>query len=303
MPRGYLNSLSFPAESLSSALELLSDLRKGIAYLLAEKAIIPPVMCSVRASQLPLTPGYETLPTIAKAAPGNFRDTVLFFLKTFDQRSPVHAALDAGDREEATPCIVDDAECDFDPEAGTTLVACALDGGVLLSIGSASRWRVPSVAISMLTASASEVRREHLAGVHDFETANTAAAAIALQRSQHRFSNWDHLTGGAIKSAQLEAWFSECVTRPGLEQLIMRTVAQACDRSWLPDGELVKKLQGNNSILEVRAYFNGSNNVRLLFGRTRSGLVAFGYGGIKSSADWYDHAVPQADTFLSSLEQ
>jgi hypothetical protein len=259
-------------------------------------------MCGVRASQLPLTPEYETLPTIAKSAPGSFRDTVLFFLTAFDQRSPVHAALDAVDQEEATPSIVDDADCDFDPEAGTTLVACALDGGVLLSIGSNSRWQSPSVSIIMLTASASAEREEHLVGVHDTATAKNAVTAIAAQRKQHRFANWDHLTGGAIRSAQMDGWFVECLARPGLEQLIMRTVSQACDRCWLPDGELVKKLHAGTSIMEVRAYFSGSNNVRLLFGRTRAGMIAFGYGGIKTSSDWYDHAVPQADAFLSSLE-
>lgn len=302
MPRGYLNSLSFPAESVDAALVLLSELRKGIAHLLAKKAIAAPIMCGVRASQLPLTPQYETLPTIAKSAPGGFRDTVLFFLTAFDQRSPVHVALEAADQEEARPSIVEDADCDFDPEACTTLVACALDGGVLLSIGSDSRWRSPSVSITMLTASATAEREERLVGVHDAVTAEIAVAAIDAQRTQHRFANWEHLTGGAIRSAQLDDWFAECLTRPGLEQLIMRTIAQACDHGWLPDGELVKKLHAGISILEVRAYFNGSNNVRLLFGRTRAGMIGFGYGGIKTSSDWYDHAVPQADAFLSSLE-
>jgi len=302
MLRGYLNSLSFPAQNVSAALELLNELRKGIAHLLADSSIVLPVMCSVRASQLPLTPEYETLPTIAKSAPGNFRDTILFFLKTLDQRSPVHSALGAEDQEEATPSIVENAECDFDPEASTVLVACALDGGVLLSIGSECRWRDPFVAITMLTATASTERAEKIVAVHDLETADIAAKAIAAQRTQHRFANWDHLTSGAIRSEQLDGWFVECLTRPGLEQLIMRTVAQACDRSWLPDGELVKKLQGSSSILEVRAFFNGSNNVRLLFGRTGEGKIAFGYGGIKTSSDWYDHAVPQADAFLATFK-
>lgn len=301
MPRGYLNSLSFPAESVDAALGLLSELRKGIARLLAEKAIVPPIMCGVRASQLPLTPRYETLPTIAKAVPGTFRDTVLFFLTAFDQRSPVHVALAAADQEEARPSVVEGADCDFDPDAGTALVACALDDGILLSIGSASRWRSPAVPITMLTASASAEREERLVNVHDAATAEVAVAAIDAQRKRLRFENWDHLTGGAIRSAQVNAWFAECVTRPGLEQLIMRTVTQAREGGWLPDGELVKKLHAGTSILEVRAYFSGSNNVRLLFGRTRVGTVAFGYGGIKTSSDWYDHAVAQADAFLSSL--
>jgi len=302
VPRGYLNSLSFPAESVDAALELLSELRKGIAHLLTEKAITAPIMCSVRAAQLPLTPQYETLPTIAKSATGGFRDTVLFFLTAFDQRSPVHVALDTADQNEATPSIVENADCDFDPEAGTTLVACALDGGVLLSIGSEGRWRSSSVLITMLTASASAEREERLVGVHDAATAGIAATAIDAQRRQHRFENWDHLTGGAIRSAQLDDWFAECLTRPGLEQLIMRTLGQARNRGWLPDGELIKKLHAGTAILEVRAYFSGSNNVRLLFGRTRAGTIAFGYGGIKTSSDWYGQAVPQADAFLSSLE-
>lgn len=303
MPRGYLNSLSFPAESVGAALELLSELRKGVAHLLSEKAIVTPIMCGVRASQLPLSPEYQTLPNIAKSAPGGFRDTVLFFLTAFDQRSPVHIALEPTDQEEARPSIVEDADCDFDPEAATTLVACALDRGVLLSIGSEDRWRSSSVSITMLTASASAEREERLLGVHDAATAHIAANGISVERRQHRFANWDHLTGGAIRSAQIDDWFAECLTRPGLEQLIMRTVAQAHDGGWLPDGELIKKLHAGASILEVRAYFSGSNNVRLLFGRTRDGIIAFGHGGLKTSPDWYDHAVPQAEAFLSSFEQ
>jgi hypothetical protein len=298
--RGYLNSLSFPGDSIDGSLELLSDLRAGISRLLAGKMIASPIMCGVRAAQLPLTPQYDTLPTVAKAAPGRFRDTVLFFLTVLDQRSPVHLALNDADQKEARPSVVEDATCDFDPDAATTLVACALDDGVLLSLGSQDRWRVPAVSITMLTASAATECEVQLINVYDDATAGINAERIDAERKRLRFDNWDHLTGGAIRAAQLDAWFEDCRRRPGLEQLIMRTVTNACQAGWRPDGDLMKKLH-NSSILEVRAYFNGSNNVRLLFGQTAGGAIAFGFGGLKTSPDWYDHAVPQAAAFLATL--
>lgn len=298
--RGYLNSLSFPADSIDGSLELLSDLRAGISRLLAGKMIASQIMCGVRAAQLPLTAQYDTLPTVAKAAPGRFRDTVLFFLTALDQRSPVHLALNDADQKEARPSVVDDATCDFDPEAATTLVACALDGGVLLSLGSHDRWRASEVSVTMLTASAEAESEVQLLNVHDDSTAKVFAGRINAERERHRFENWDHLTGGAIRAAQLDAWFEDCRRRPGLEQLIMRTVTNACQAGWRPDGDLVKKLH-DSSILEVRAYFNGSNNVRLLFGQTAGGAIAFGFGGLKTSPDWYDYAMPQAAAFLSTV--
>lgn len=302
MARGYLNSLSFPAGDVDGGLELLSDLRAGMAQLLGDKVIVPPVMCAIRAAQMPITPDYVTLPHVARTAGARFRDTVLFFLTVLDQRSPVHAALSPEDQEEALPSVVDGADCPHDPEASTVLVSCALDDGILLSLGSSERWRAPGVDVVMLTANADAERRVRLCNVHDGPTAVTAVESRRESRAAHRFENWDHLTGDALRAPQLDAWFVECRTRPGLEQVVMRSLSMARDQGWRADGDLVKKLSGGSSTLfEIRAWYGGSNNVRVLFGRVGDGSIAFGFGGTKTSPDWYDHAMPQAERFLSEI--
>lgn len=300
MSRGYLNSLSFPAQDVEVGLELLSELRRGIAHLVEAKVITPQVMCAIRASQLPLSPDYVTLPNAAKTAAARFRDTILFFLQTLDQRSPVHAALNNKNQEEVRPSIVNLAECDFDPEAATVLVACALDDGVLLSLGSSDRWRRHMVEITMLTASAESERTAALCNVHNKPTADATSAARATARAEHRFENWNYLTDEARRSTQLDEWFVECRTRPGLEQLVMRSMAMAHGRGWWADGDLIKKLNASTAtpVFEVRAWFNGSNNVRILFGRDTGGKIAVGFGGIKTAPDWYEHALPQALRFI-----
>lgn len=301
MARGYLNSLSFPAADVESALELLSELRQGIAQLVKSKTISVPVMCAIRAGQLPLSPDYATLPHAAKTHNIRFRDTILFFLATFDQRSPVHIALPPEAQQEARPSLVDEAECDFDPEAATVLVSCALDEGVLLSLGSSERWRTSDVEITMLTATAAAERQVALCNVHDASTAGVAHERRAAAQAEHRVENWEYLTGGARRSPQLDTWLSEIRTRPGLEQVVMRSLALAKAQNWLADGDLVKKLNAATSspIFEVRAWFGGSNNVRVLFGRAKDGPIAIGFGGTKTSPDWYDHAIPQAERFVS----
>lgn len=153
----------------------------------------------------------------------------------------------------------------------------------------------------MLTATAAAERNVTLHNVHDAATADTVHELRAVAEAEHRFENWDHLTGGARRAPQLDDWFVECRTRPGLEQLVMRSLTLAEAQGWLPDGELVKKLNAKTTspVFEVRAWYSGSNNVRVLFGRTKDGSVAVGFGGTKTSPDWYDHAIPQADRFIS----
>jgi hypothetical protein len=151
----------------------------------------------------------------------------------------------------------------------------------------------------MLTATAEAERTVVLTNVCDQATAEAAVAIVSAEREQFRFANWDYLTGGALRAAQLDDWFNECLNRPGLEQLIMRTLWQATAALWRPDGELIKKLNdASQPMFEVRAYYHGSNNVRLLFGRNSSGVIAFGYGGLKTSPDWYEYAMVQASGFI-----
>lgn len=300
MSRGYLNSFSFPAADVESGLSLLSELRQGIATLIGANVISAPVMCAVRAAQLPLSPEYVTLPSAARTHSGRFRDTILFFLTALDQRSPVHLALSTEQQEEVRPSAVDEADCDFDPEAATVLVSCALDGGVLLSMGSSERWRAQSVEITMLTANADLERSVVLSNVCDAASAHAVSEERLAASAEHRFDNWDYLTGSARRSPQMDEWFEECRRRPGLEQVIMRSLALAHEQGWAADGDLVKKLAGSASIsiFEVRAWHGGSNNVRMLFARTTDGVIAIGYGGTKTSPDWYDHAIPQAERFV-----
>lgn len=300
MTRGYLNSLSFPANDVDAAKELLSDLRKGISRLVGAKLMDKRILCNLKSSEVPLTPDYLTLHQVGKAAGAGFRDTFLYFLNALDQQTPAQDALSPQDQEEAFPSEVDADKVEFDPHASTVLVSCALDNGVLLSLGTDDRWRAAQVPVTMLTASADQTRSAVLHNVCNDETSLAVSATLTDTNSSHRFENWEYLTKGATKAKQLDDWFSECLTRPGLEQVVMRAVSLACQAEWFADGELVKKLDsGKKSVIfEVRAYHNGSNNVRLLFGRDSDGAVFFGYGGLKTSPNWYDHATPQARSFF-----
>ena len=300
MARAYLNSASFPADSLAASMQLLGTLRAGLAHLIREQSVAPPVMCSLRASKLPLSPDYELLADGLKIEGGRHRDTVLFFLSTLDQQSPAQAALDPVLQEEMNPHLVErDLESPFDPDAGAVLVACSLDSGVLLSLASHPRWRDDTAAFDIMTSN------EDLRTVHVDNVCNAATAAAVARRSAHdrarlTFDNWSPITGGAIKAPQLDEWFKACRRSPGLEQLVMRSVGLAHANDYRADGELIKKLASETdiSVFEVRAYFAGSNNVRLLFARDSAGRIVFGFGGQKSHANWYENAIPQAVRFI-----
>lgn len=86
---------------------LLDQLRAGIARLIKEQAIFLPVMCSIRASKLALSPDYKVLADGLALDRRRFRDTVLFFLQTLDQQSPAQAALDAELQAEMNPHLLD----------------------------------------------------------------------------------------------------------------------------------------------------------------------------------------------------
>ncbi len=224
-------------------------------------------------------------------------------LSTLDQQAPAHAALDVELQAEMDPHLVDKLESAFDPDAASVLVACALDHGVLLSIGSDERWCTDRVGFNMITATSEDVRAVEVDNVWDHATAETLSARTAEARSRLRFDNWVTLTGDAAKAAQLDEWFEECRTRPGLEQLIMRSVNVAHAADYRIDGDLVKKLgaDGAASVFEIRAFYNGKNNVRMLFSRDGSGRAVYGYGGIKTHPDWYDAAIPQAVRNIRAL--
>lgn len=302
MLRGYLNSFSFPAEDVESSLKMLFELRQGIAKLIDAKVIATPIMCAIRAAQLPLSPEYLTLPSVAKSHRGHFRDTILFYMTVFDQRSPVHSALSKENQEEVRTSIVDEDECSFDPEAATVLVSCALDNGILLSLGSSPRWREPSIEIKMLTATAQTEKSVILSNIHNVITAEIVSDDCSTVQSKHVFENWNYLTGEARRSPQINDWFAECRMRLGLETVIMRSLALAHEQDWTADGDLIKKLEGNHqvSVFEVRAWYGGSNNVRILFGRLKDGSIAICYGGLKAKSNWYSHAILQAVNFIYS---
>lgn len=297
MARAYLNSLSFPAETLEHSMVLLSDLRSAIATLIKERTIALPVMCSIRASSLALSPSYKVLADGLALDRHRFRDTVLFFLQTLDQQSPAQAALEPELQAEMDPHLLDGAlNSTFDADGPSVLVACALDNGVLLSIGSDDRWRSDKVGFDMMTATSTDVRSEIVDNVWNDASAGLLVARDAEARARHRFVNWEELTGNAAKATQIDEWFDECRRRPGLEQLIMRSISIAHAADYRVDGDLVKKLgtESSTALFEIRAYFNGSNNVRLLFSRNADGRAIYGYGGIKSHSSWYDTAIPQA---------
>jgi hypothetical protein len=304
MPRGYLNALSFPAEDLDSALEMLQNLRAGIARLLKSQVLSTPIMCSLRASELPLSPSYEVLGNGISRQGGRFRDTVLFFLSALDQRSPAHVELDPDLHEEAlNHIIVDELEGTIEVERTKPLMACALDAGVLLSISSREPWTRDKISFSALTATEEAIRPFECDNICDLTTAGAVGERLEASLRELVFENWDHLTGGAARSSQIVEWLAESRRRPGLEQLIMRSVGLACKADYRIDGDLIKKLHAEDqvTIFEVRAYFSGSNNVRLLFSRSADGRALYGYGGLKNSSDWYDHAIPQAMRYIKDM--
>jgi hypothetical protein len=303
MSRGYLNALSFPAQDLDSALEMLQKLRTGLAQLLKSQLLSTPIMCSLRASELPLSPSYEVLGNGISRQGGRFRDTVLFFLSALDQRSPAHVELDPDLHEDALDHTVDGLEDTLDAERTKPLMACALDAGVLLSIGSKEPWTRDRISFSALTATQEAVKRFECDNVCDLATAGSVAERLEASRRELTFENWDHLTGAAGRSPQILEWFAGCRRRPGLEQLVMRSVSLAKRADYRVDGDLVKKLsmEDDITIFEVRAYFSGSNNVRLLFSRSADGRALYGYGGIKGAADWYDYAIPQATRHIKDM--
>lgn len=303
MARGYLNNLSFPAATLDEALSLLERLRSGIAGLMQRQLMDKTIMCSWRVAQLPLTADYETLREAAVHDRGRFRDTILFFLNLLDQRSPVTVDLSESDQVEADPHIVDGLGDGLEAASTLAVVACALDQGLLLSIGSADRWRRDRVPFTLLTEASGE-RQTAVDNVCDDATGATVAERLAAAKRELVFENWDEVSGGALRSGQMIEWFEECRTKPGLEQVIMRSVALAFRADYRADGDFIKKLAGSTSTLfEVRIRHGGTNNVRLLFSRNSKGRAVYGYGGTKTAGNsWYDRAIPQALGEIAKLD-
>lgn len=302
MARGYFNAASFPATDLLSALDLLANLRAGIASLLKAKLVSTPIMCTLRASELPLSPAYETLANGIPVQGGRYRDTIAFFLTALDQRSPVYAELCPTLHEDVSNHAVDGLDVPADLNGTAPLVACALDAGVLLSIATAPPWHDDRVRFSALFQDEESIRQFECDNICGPETAGAVGERLEMAQRELVFENWDHLTGGATRSDQVLQWCDECRRRPGLEQLVMRSVALASRADYRPDGDLVKKLNddGGLALFEVRAYFNGSNNVRLLFSRV-AGTVIYGYAGLKAAQGWYDHAISQARSHIATL--
>jgi|GEM_PF-2598263 len=296
MIRGYLNSLSFPADTIDNALALLDRLRSGMAILIQRELMRPVIMCAWRAADLPLTAGYETLRDVPAHHRGQFRDTILFFLTTLDQRSPVTAELSDADQADADPHVIDGLGDDLNPEATRTLVACLFDQGVLLSIASAPPWQQNRVEFTLLTEQRAIETYSSIDNICDEETAGAVADRLVAARAALIFDNWQDLSGGALRSEQIDTWFEECRRSPGLEQAIMRAVSRAQTTNYRADGDLIKKLTSpDTTLFEIRIHHAGSNNVRLLFVRNKHGQVVYGYGGTKTGGNkWYDRAVPLA---------
>lgn len=299
-----MNAMSFPAENLDSALELLSNLRVGLAELLRARLLEMPVMCSLRASEMALSPEYEVLGQGATHQGGRYRDTVLFFLSVLDQSSPAHANLSLELHEDAINHAVEGFEGDVDVEGTKPLVACGLDRGVLLSIETRAPWTKDRVVFSALLSTIDEVQKFECDNVCNAETAKIVGKRLSSIQKELKFANWDILTNRAARSPQIINWFEDCLRNPGLEQLIMRTVNTANKNYYMIDGDLIKKLHADDDITlyELRAYFSGSNNVRLLFNRGKDGRVYYGFGGMKTSPDWYVHAIQQAIRHINDLK-
>lgn len=297
MARPYLNPISFSAPDVDTALQYLTDLRTGISILLTDKLITFPVMCNHRASELPITPDYQVIPQMMGHQGGRYRDTILFFLTALDQRAPVYADSSPGIIEASRSHIVEGFEDETPEDATMALVTCSLEGGVLLSLPSEPNWQNHRFQFSAILAGKEELATYECINVSNDSTANTVAAQLAAEMEELVLDNWGYITGGASKSEQVEDWLKNTLDSPGLTQLVLRTLKAARDSDYYCDGELIKKLKGTKkkTVYEVRAYYKGSNNVRVLFTRETDGQVTYSYGGQKTSPNWYTHAIGQVD--------
>lgn len=218
-----------------------------------------------------------------------------------DQQSPAQSALSDELQAEMDPHLIEEAlTTPYDDASSSALVACALDGGVLLSLGTCDRWRRDSVSYEIMT-NTGGLRLVEVDNVCSLATSERVAGRADEARSNYLFDNWDALTGNATRAPQIDDWFAECRKSPGLEQVIMRSVALAHANAYNPDGDLVKKLKtkSSTSVFEIRAWFDGSNNVRLLFGRDKDGRALYGYGGRKAHENWYDVAIAQTIDWIT----
>lgn len=306
MARGYLNDRSFPAEALETALGHLEELRAGIAVLLKEGTIEKRILCTLQASELPMSPAAEPIAAGLNIQGGRFRDTVLFFLQTLDQSSPAYAHLDPDGQADACDHVLDD-DWTTDDATSPALISCALDHGVLLSIGTHDRWRADLVNLKVLLPSNDKVSELSISNVFDTDSAVLVSRRLDTNPDDELvFDNWDALTNSAVRSSQIDDWFEENRSKPGFEISVMRALRVASAANYLPDGTLVKKLSGScGGLFEVRIRHDGSNNVRLLFARKPGGRVLFGFAFIKtsSSPDWYKHACGQALRHVRDLQE
>lgn len=296
MTRPYLNELSFKAPDVDTALDHLAALRKGIARLLLGNLLKLPVMCNHRASQLPITPDYKTLPSMVGHQGGRYRDTILFFLQVLDQRAPVYADSAENVHIAANNHIVVGQDDCAPISATMALVTCSLEAGVLLSLKSEDRWARELVELSVMLDGMEDSKKLACRNVSDEVTANCVAEELTEEQAVLVLENWDAITSGARKSDQVDKWLEDTLRHPGLTQLVLRTVGAAMKADYFCDGELIKKLNSSDTVklYEVRAYYQGSNNVRLLFIRSDCGTVTYRFAGRKNSPNWYDHAISQA---------
>lgn len=297
MTRPYLNQLSFHAPDVDSALSYLDSLRQGIALLIREDQLSLPVMCSHPASKLPITPDYKVISQMVGHQGGRFRDTILFFLSALDQRAPVFEGGTEATQEAAKSHIIDGDDADAPIDGTMALICCSLESGVLLSLPSEGRWQNDVYSYSVLLDGLEETITYNARNISDIGTAKNVLAALIEQQGELTLENWDAITGGALKTDQVDHWLKDSRNSPGLTQLVLRTLNSAKNSEYYCDGELIKKLKNTKkkNVYEVRAFYRGSNNVRVLFTRAEDGSVTYGFAGLKTSPNWYDHAIGQVD--------
>lgn len=301
--RPFLNQASFPAENEEVALQCLADLRRGFGRLSAERLIDLPVMCNARASQLPLTPDYKLLPNLARDYRGPHRDTILFFLQLFDQRSPAVDLSDQTVRDAVQAFEVEGIGGDHSEDDLMPIVLCSLESGVLLSLASDPKWRSTEMHFTAMLAAGDALVPMACSNVFDDNSAITVGASLRETARELTIDNWDLHTHGAGRSPQFHEWLAETEREKGLTTIVMRMVKAAREAKYRPDGTLIKKLQveEKDNIYEVRAWYNGSNNVRLLFVRQDDGSAHYCFGGRKNSPNWYDRALAHTKSVIDGL--
>ncbi|MEO9633237.1 MAG: hypothetical protein ABJF89_04465 [Parasphingorhabdus sp.] len=284
-------------------IQFLAEMRKQLGRLQKSQLVESKVYCSKPIAQLPMCPNHSTLPQFASEGNHGFRDTVLYFLSSFDQQSPADSALGEEHQKLVQSCVVelpDPSHINSDPVA---IVSCHLDDGLLFSIPSQPHWSTNPLHAKMMDDS-SEVQSFSCRNCFGDESLKECEELLEAAAREHIFSNWDNLTNSALLAPQVEVFFRNATKLKGLENTIVRNCHKAARTGYKVDKFLVTKLSYGEKrfpVFELRINFGGTNNLRLLFSVNSTGKAVYGHAGFKNGNKWYSKVETQATNAIAKL--